>query len=217
VHRLERTSLLETLRDVGPAAPTLCHPWPASTMAAHIVVAERGGGAGWALALPLRRLLGARITTGAIRRLNPVMVRSMERAEGRGWPWLLERLAAGPPRLFRMAAPARVRLLEDWIHHEDIRRANGRGPRSADAALDQALLTSMQAVARLPEFTAPRQSLEATFPDGTVLRLSDRPTVRIAGPPGEVLLFVAGRVDVAQVEVEGDADEVAGLAATLAF
>ena len=217
VHARERDQLLATLREVGPDAPTLCAPWTASTVAAHLVVSEAGRGVPWAAALPLRQVLGARITGALLTRMAPRFEQGTRRAEARGWPWLLERLEAGPPRLFRLGRLARIRLLEDWIHHEDVRRGSGRGPRPADPYLDASIRASMQAVATLPEFAAPRQSLEARFPDGSTMRLSDDVKVRIAGPPGEVVLFLAGRHAVAEVDVDGDPADVAALTDSLRF
>ena len=215
-HTIERGSLLATLTEVGPDAPTLCAPWTASTVAAHLVVSEARAGVPWVAALPVRRVIGARLAMAALERLGPTFDRTTARAEERGWPWLLHRLSLGPPRLFRLPAAAGVRLLEDWVHHEDVRRANGMGPRPSSPALDAALLDGVRAVTALPELAAPRRAVEAVLPDGTVLRISDDPSVRLAGHIGEVLLYLAGRQQVAEVEVSGDPEAVAALG-TLRF
>src|SRR6202007_499940 len=39
--RRERSALVETLRRVGPDAPTLCEGWTTRDLAAHLVVRER--------------------------------------------------------------------------------------------------------------------------------------------------------------------------------
>ena len=217
LHRAEREQLLETLRAVGPDAPTLCSPWTASTVAAHLVASEAGRGVPWAGALPLRVVLGARVTGALLQRLAPRFEQGTRRVEARGWPWLLERLDAGPPRLFRIDRIARIRLLEDWVHHEDVRRANGRGHRPSDPAFDALILDSMRAAATMPELAEPRRTLEARFPDGTIMRLSDEVKVRITGSPSEVVLFLAGRHQVADIEVDGAPDDVAAVTGSLSF
>jgi uncharacterized protein (TIGR03085 family) len=37
----ERASLVETMRSIGPDAPTLCEGWTTRDLAAHLVVRER--------------------------------------------------------------------------------------------------------------------------------------------------------------------------------
>ena len=216
-HLCEREALLGTLRAVGPDAPTLCPPWTASTVAAHLAVSEVGRGAVWAVALPVRRLLGARLTGAALARLQPFFQRTTSRAEEEGWESLLARLEAGPPALFRGETVARIRFLEDWIHHEDVRRANGFGPRPADGRMEEALVESMQAVMSMPELAVPRRQVEAVLPDGRTFRLSERTSVRVSGRPGEIALYLAGRSSVADVTVEGDPADVERLAAGLVF
>jgi hypothetical protein len=44
---------------------------------------------------------------------------------------------------------------------------------------------------------------------------SGEPTVRVYGPPGELLLFITGRIDAAQVTVDANAADLAALVASL--
>ncbi len=200
----ERAQLLDTLTTLGPDAPTLCAPWRASTLASHLVVSELGAGLPWAVGWPLRRLVGAERATAAVQRMQPVMLRSMRWAERRGWPWLLAKLRAGPPRLLRRGTLSTVRLLEDWIHHEDLRRANDLPPRTASTALDAALTAGLELLASMPEFADRRAQIALRLPDGTVINDLASPRLTVSGPPGEVLLALAGRDHVAQVDLAGD-------------
>ena len=101
-------------------------------------------------------------------------------------------------------------LNEFFVHHEDVRRANGRGPRTNSPAKDAALWRN---VSRAPWFLARRlrgAGLELQWA-GTAHTYRARrgePTVRIAGLPGELLLYLFGRQHAAQVEVSGPADAV---------
>ena len=71
-------------------------------------------------------------------------------------------------------------------------------------------------MARFPDFAYGRQGVEAVGPDGRRFRLgSAEPTVFVKRPPGEILLFLAGRTDAAQVDVVGDEASLADLRPSL--
>jgi uncharacterized protein (TIGR03085 family) len=208
VHRAERVALLQTLRGVGPEAPTLCEPWSAMRLAAHIVDSERGGGAGWAVGWPLRRALGPRLAPAMMRRTQAPMLAMMDRTERKGWEWILRRLESGPPLFFRVASLARIRLLEDFIHHEDIRRANGMAPRSTTLAFDRALTEGLRTLARTPEFAAERGTIRVETSDGRVLQDPEGPAMQLRGAVSELALALAGRARVADVSIDGDPSRV---------
>jgi uncharacterized protein (TIGR03085 family) len=206
VHRAERHELLTTLRGLGPDVPTLCPPWTGMQIASHLGAAEANAGLWWAAGWPTRRVLGPARTARLLARSQPLLERAMRRLERRGWSALLDRLGAGPPWLFGTATLTRVRLLEDWIHHEDVRRANGLQPRGADARLCAALVEGMELLATIPEFSTGRERIAAVLDDGTLLTGSQQPEVTVRGDPGEVLLALAGRLHAAEVAVDGRAE-----------
>jgi uncharacterized protein (TIGR03085 family) len=100
---------------------------------------------------------------------------------------------------------ARPNLNEFFVHHEDVRRANGRGRRTHDPAMDEALWRN---VTSAPWFLARRLrgaglELQWAGTARTVRARRGKPTARIAGPPGELLLYLFGRQSAAHVEVSG--------------
>jgi uncharacterized protein (TIGR03085 family) len=205
VHLAERAALLRTLRRWGPDAPTLCEEWPVRRLAAHIVVSEQAAGLPLAFAYPLWRVMSAR-TAGAVQaRLSDTGERQMDKAEARGWDWLLGRLDGGPPRAFGLRLIAEVRLVEEWIHHEDVRRGNGEPPRSMDDSLAEALLAGGLAISRFEVFAASRHGIDVILPDGSSYSVgAGEPMARVRGDAGEVTLWLAGRGSAANVEVEGE-------------
>ena len=209
----ERKELLVTLRRVGPDAPTLCERWTASDIAGHLVTSEGMGGMPMVVANAVRLVLPARITRRGIDALQSVGDRMIARAKRRGWEALLDTLAAGPPRAFRYGSISRLRLIEEWIHHEDIRRANDLDPRHSEA-LDAALWAAGLEITKYPEFLPGREGIELATSDGRRHRLGSAPVVRVEGRPGELLLYLAGR-RVADVDVQGDADAVRALESSL--
>jgi uncharacterized protein (TIGR03085 family) len=194
----ERARLCDLLGELGPGAPTLLAPWTTRDLAAHLVLRERDYLAGPGLVLP-----------GAWARLA-------ERRQGalalRDFTGLVATLRSGPPPgFFRVGWVRRLASLNEFfVHHEDVRRANGRGPRANERAMDEALWRN---ITRAPWFLARRlrgAGLELQW-SGTARTIRARrgePAARITGPPGELLLYLFGRQGAAQVEVSGPAAAV---------
>ncbi len=189
----ERAQLSDLFDELGPRAPTLLEPWTTSDLAAHLVLRERDFIAGPGLVLP-----------GGWGRLAE---RRREALALRDFTWLSATFRSGPPPgFFRIGWVRRVPSLNEFfVHHEDVRRANGRGPRTSEHAMDVALWRN---VTRASWFLARRlqgAGLELHWA-GTVRTVRARrgePAARIAGPPGELLLYLFGRQASAQVEVSG--------------
>ncbi len=198
---VERRELCELLVELGPDAPTLLAPWSTRDLAAHLVLREHDLLAAPGLVLP-----------GPWQRF--ASRRTAKLAE-RDYASLVDQVRAGPPPgFFRIGWVRRLaNLNEFFVHHEDVRRANGRGPRSHGPDLNAALWRN---VTRTPWFLARRlrrAGLEIEWA-GTNKRVRARrgkPTARLVGPPGELLLYLFGRTEVAHVEVEGDPAAVAAV------
>ena len=162
-------------------------------LAAHLVLRERDYFAGPGLVLP-----------GGWGRLAERRRRALALKD---FTWLSATIRSGPPPgFFRIGWVRRVpNLNEFFVHHEDVRRANGRGPRTNEHAMDMALWRN---VSRAPWFLARRLrgaglELQWAGTAQTVRARLGEPTARIAGPPGELLLYLFGRQSVAHVEVSG--------------
>jgi uncharacterized protein (TIGR03085 family) len=107
-------------------------------------------------------------------------------------------------------------LNEFFVHHEDVRRANGFEPRTNPSAEDTALFRN---VARGRWFLSRRlrgAGLELVWvgTDHVVTTRRGQPTVRLVGLPGELLLFLFGRRDVAEVEITGPSVAIEALRRT---
>jgi uncharacterized protein (TIGR03085 family) len=195
---VERARLADLLDELGPDAPTLLEPWTTRDLAAHLVLREHDALGGPGLVLP-----------GAWGRLAERRSRALAL---RDFSWLTATIRSGPPPgFFRIGWVRRLpNLNEFFVHHEDVRRANGRGPRTHEHAMDEALWRN---VSGTPWFLARRlrgAGLELRWA-GTATTVRARrgePTARITGLPGELLLYLFGRQGAAQVEVGGPAAAV---------
>jgi uncharacterized protein (TIGR03085 family) len=180
----ERAALVETMRAVGPDAPTLCGDWTTRDLAAHLVVREGRPDAMAGVAVPF--------LAGYTAKVQGQVTQSTD------WEELLDKVASGPPLYspFKLV-DAVANLGEMFIHHEDVRRAqSGWEPRQLDEALVKALGRGLPLMARLALGRAPARVLLRT-PDGKTLATVGRgPELVVTGEPQELLLFISGRDEV---------------------
>jgi uncharacterized protein (TIGR03085 family) len=143
----------------------------------------------------------------------PAVRGRLEREQGRlsreDFPTLVDRLRGGPPLLSVFKVPGVDRLLnatEFLIHHEDVRRAQPAWePRALPLATQDALWRTVQVAGRLAVIRASVGVVAERADTGDRLTLkAGEPSVVVRGAPAEVLLFVHGRRQHAQVELRGD-------------
>jgi uncharacterized protein (TIGR03085 family) len=195
---VERAQLADLLGELGPDAPTLLPPWTTRDMAAHLVLRERDPLAGPGLVVP-----------GAWGRLAARRQRALAL---RDFTWLVAALRSGPPPgFFRIGWVRRLPSLNEFfVHHEDVRRANGRGPRANEHALDEDLWRNIGLQSWFLARRLRGAGLELRWAgSGQAIRARrGEPAACIAGPPGELLLYLFGRQHAAHVEVTGPAAAV---------
>lgn len=198
----ERLELCELFDELGPSAPTLLDGWTAHDLAAHIVMRERDLVAGLCIVLP-----------GPFQRFAER--RRARLAESKDFAWLVARIRCGPPIGFFRIRWVRSfpNLNEFFVHHEDVRRANGRRPRSLTADMDAALWRNVRRSSRYLSRRLNTAGLEIEWAqtDKRVRVRPGEPTARLSGSPGELLLYFFGRQTAAEVEVSGLPDAVAAV------
>ena len=195
---IERARFSDLLDELGPGAPTLIEPWTTRDIAAHLVLREHDPLAAPGLVLP-----------GAWGRFAGRRQSALAR---RDYPKLVAMFRSGPPPgFFRVGWVRRIPSLNEfYVHHEDVRRADGRGPRTNEHALDEALWRNVGSGRWFLARRLRGAGLELRWA-GTARIIRARrgePTARITGQPGEVLLYLFGRQDAAQVELSGPAAAV---------
>jgi uncharacterized protein (TIGR03085 family) len=214
----ERRAICDLLADLGPGKPTLCAGWQTGDLAAHLVLRERRPDAG-------AGVMGGPLA-GYTKR---VQARLMDRTP---FPRLVELIAAGPPRLSLFALPGadeRLNLVEYFVHHEDVLRAQpGFQPRAISGELAD-LLWDRLPLARLMLRRAPVgvELVRADAPSPTAgapdqggngrVRITAKartPLVTVSGDPAELTLWVMGRTSAARVQLDGNDKDVAALQAT---
>lgn len=187
----ERVALVDSMRTVGPDAPTLCGDWTTRDLAAHLVVRERRLDAAPGIMVPALADYTAKV--------------QRETAESTDWDQLLHKIETGPPLLspFKLLDPV-ANMAEMFIHHEDVRRAGTAWePRPLDDATVAALRRSLKFMARMTLGKTPARVALRTPQGDTVATVGRGAAVTVTGEVPELLLFVSGR-DVARVEFDGD-------------
>lgn len=191
----ERAALVETMRAVGPDAPTLCGDWTTRDLAAHLVVREGRLDATAGVAVPFLAGYTAKV--------------QRQVTESTGWDELLDKIASGPPLYspFKILDPV-ANLGEMFIHHEDVRRAElGWNPRPLDDAMVKALGRGLPIMARLTLAKAPARVTFRTPQGKQLVTLGRGPAVTVTGEPQEILLFISGRDEV-RLAFDGEPDTV---------
>jgi uncharacterized protein (TIGR03085 family) len=192
----ERAALCDTLEKYGPEAPTLCAGWSTLDLAAHLVAREARSDAALGLVLP-----------GPFERhLQHVM----SQYAAKGYDTLVGMLRTGPPVMHRRGPLAAANVNENFVHHEDVRRANGEGPRVVDEELEAILWRMLGFGARLARRRVNGAALTLRAPDGreVVVSKTGAPVV-LTGAIPELTLFMGGRKEAAEVEHVGDPAAVA--------
>jgi uncharacterized protein (TIGR03085 family) len=196
----ERAELCDLFDELGPSAPTLIKGWTSLDLAAHLVLRERDLIAAPSLVLP-----------GPFHRFAQRRQDSL--ADCHDFAWLVARLRSGPPPGFFRVGWVRSfpSLNEFFVHHEDLRRANGLGPRTLAPDLEAALWNNVRRASRYLTRRLRGAGLEIEW-TGTAERLAVRPgpqTARLNGTPGDLLLYLFGRRAAAHIKLTGPAEAVA--------
>jgi uncharacterized protein (TIGR03085 family) len=194
VAQRERAALVETMRDVGPDAPTLCEGWNTRDLAAHLVIREYRLDAAPGIVIPFLAGHTAKVQDDVAKHTD--------------WTELVDKVASGPPVYspLKLLDPV-ANVAEMFIHHEDVRRAQPDWePRVLELALITSLRRTLPLMARMTLAKVPGRVALRT-PDGkTVLTAGHGPAVSVTGLPEELLLFSVGRE--ARVDFDGEASAV---------
>ena len=195
----ERTTLCDLFVEYGPAAPTLCEGWLTADLAAHLVVRERRPDSGPGLVWPPLAGYTDKVRR-AVRDRTP-------------WEKLVETVRRGPPLLLR-PFDGPMNTVEFFIHVEDVRRArDGWEPRSIPSGLADALWARVGPGGMAKKVPA---TIVITSPGRADKERGAGPLLTLAGDPGELTMFGAGRQGAARVEISGDAALAARLRAASA-
>lgn len=210
----ERAALCDLLDEVGPDAPTLCEGWTTADLAAHLWVRENDPiAAGGILFKPL--------AGHTEKKMN-------EELAGRPWVEVVAKLRKGPTgaSIFRLPwIDESANSAEMFIHHEDVRRAQQPAlpPRDLDPATEDQLWRRVRMMARAllrrvdTGLVLARNDVQHDNPaeeQADLIRVHPgQELVTVLGRPSELMLFISGRGEHAEVELVGTDEAIAKLRA----
>ncbi|ASR03664.1 hypothetical protein GCWB2_14365 [Gordonia rubripertincta] len=195
----ERAALVETMKKVGPDAPTLCEGWTTRDLLAHLVVRERRPDTGPGILIPAFAGYTEKVRAGAARR---------------DFDELLAELASGPPIYSPFKLVDRfANLAEMFVHHEDVLRGGadpeGRWtPRTLSPDLEAELRGPVTSMAKMTLKRIPARVTLRTTTGEDLVTVGSGKDVVVTGSIGELVLFAFGRRPVA-VTFDGDPDAIA--------
>ncbi len=197
VARAERLRLCVLFDELGPEAPTVLDGWRTAELAAHLLARETRPDAVPGMTLALTHPWTERVERGIRDRL--------------AYREVVARLRQGPPLLsIGRLAGWRADVAEWFVHHEDVRRANGLAPRpdSEDQRrLDDAIWSVLPFFA--PLLAHPVHATVILVSEDGRRRRARRGlgAVEVHGRPSELLLALFGRPG-AVVQAIGDPEAV---------
>lgn len=193
----ERRRFAEELIAVGPDAPTLCTGWSTRDLAAHVLLRDRRPDA----------MPGVLISA-----LSGYTEKVQRRIATRDWADLVADVRDGAPLSPTRFGPVDrlVNTTEFFVHLEDVRRAQpGWEPRELPADLVDDLDAALRRSAKLFARKAPA-GITLAPNDGRepIVANDSSPMVTVAGPVGELVLWIFGRQAHARIGYTGPDDAV---------
>ena len=189
ISKSERQGLVETLKALGPDAPTLCEGWLTKHLLAYLIMRETEPVNASGILLKGRQ----KQTQNRLEELSTHFESN------------LSKLKSGPPLWNPMRYLDKwVNALEMLIHHEDVLRAQPNWQRRKFTDSETKELDFLLKIA--PRFLVRGAKVLPT------LVVGDLPTtgrIILRGDQVDLLLFLAGRQSASTVSIEGDESDVA--------
>ncbi|HLS25973.1 MAG TPA: TIGR03085 family metal-binding protein [Beutenbergiaceae bacterium] len=188
----EQHALVQSLREAGPDAPTLCEGWRSRHLAAHLYLRLHRPWHMAAGALPVNYDPDAETIQVGDRAAEPD-----------AYHRLLEAFEAPPARTNPLGwGGNRLHLLEYVVHHEDVRRADGPyQPRQLPLRQRRALWEQVRMMGRLSQARS-SNGVVLVVPDGPRAVVKRRPhAVAVTGSEVELALWLSGRTVHADVRL----------------
>lgn len=197
----ERAKMVALFHKLGPDAPTLCEGWTTRDLAVHLWVRENRPDA--AAGIFLNGLSGH-------------LKKQSRKIAARDFDELVDDWGRGPASYNPVRfVDAQQNFVEHFVHHEDIRRANGMGPRNFSARIQQQMHGYLKLLAKAtlrksdrPVILQPEGLPRIVAADKHGVAEKGDAVVRVAGEVGELLLWCFGR-DAAEISLEGDVAAIA--------
>ena len=157
----------------------MCEGWDTLDLAAHLVAREARSDAAIGLVVPF---------------LAGHLQNVMDKYKAKGYEPLVAMLRTGPPWMHRTGPLATANVNENFVHHEDVRRAGGRSRRARSTPEMEQILWKMLGFGAMRKKSIPGVALDAAHArrprEGR--RPKDGAPVAMTGATGELTLYHVG-------------------------
>lgn len=195
---IERADLAAAFISIGPDQPTLCEGWQTQDLLTHLIIRERRPDAALGIVVP------------ALKSWREKIEQNFKKTS---YSELVQLFASGPGALSPFAVPGidnLANLIEFVIHHEDVRRAQPNwSPRNISPELALELKNRLPKFALLALRKLPLGVLMVSSSGVQTWLKRGSTAVELHGDPIEVLLYISGRQQQANVSLHGSPAAIA--------
>ena len=192
----ERSALAQTLRNLGPDAPTLCQGWNSFDLLAHLIVRETRPDAALGIFIP------------ALSSYSDKVAAKIKKSD---FETLVQEFADGPKKFSPFAFPGIDNLansIELVIHHEDLLRAQPNYVPRIFSETDKQFLWKRFTQSSKIFMRKAKIGIVAKSDQGTYTVKTGKSCVTIQGEVVDLFLFAYGRKSAANIKFEGEDDAI---------
>jgi uncharacterized protein (TIGR03085 family) len=192
----ERQAICQTLRQLGPDAPTLCSGWNSTDLLVHLLLRENRPDAAIGVVIPIFKSFTNKIS---------------DKYRKRPFEDLIKEFENGPKKFSPFALPGLDNLANSFellVHHEDLLRGKENFiPRELSAEDKKFIWSRFTKSAKIFLFKA-KVGIVAESEIGSYTLKSGKSLVKIKGDVVDLVLFSFGRSSASRITFEGDESDI---------
>jgi uncharacterized protein (TIGR03085 family) len=192
----ERYAIAQTLRNLGPDAPTLCEGWTSFDLLVHLISRENRPDAAIGILIPAFSQYSKKVA---------------EDIKQRGFETLVQEFEDGPKQFSPFAIPGIDNLANSFeflVHHEDLLRAQPNYVARVFVDLDKKLLWKRFTQSGRLFLRKAKVGIIAKSDQGVFTIKSGNSCVTMEGDVVDLILYSFGRKSAANIKFEGDEESI---------
>ena len=192
----ERFAIAQTLRNLGPNAPTLCEGWTSFDLLVHLISRETRPDAAVGILIPAFAQYSKKVA---------------DDLKSRGFETLVQEFEDGPKQFSPFAIPGIDSLANSFeflVHHEDLLRAQPNYVARVFGDLDKKMLWKRFTQSGRVFLRKAKVGIIAKSDQGVFTIKSGNSCVTMEGDVVDLILYSFGRKSVANIKFEGDEESI---------
>ena len=192
----ERYAISQTLRNLGPDAPTLCEGWSSFDLLVHLISRENRPDAALGLIIPAFSQYSKKVA---------------DELKSRGFENLIQEFEDGPKQFSPFAIPGIDNLANSFeflVHHEDLLRAQPNYVARVFGDLDKKMLWKRFTQTGKVFLRKAKVGIIAKSDHGVFTIKSGNSVVTMEGEVVDLILYSFGRKSASNIKFEGDEESI---------